>query len=1519
MTQDIRYRLAVDGAQETAAGFDKVNDAMARQAVEKQKLASQDAAGQAFLSSLREQAALYNKTADDALRYRAAQLGVAQAAGPLILQLQNQRAAHEEAAAGARKEAEALRESAAAKRASENAQASFVRTLKEQAETYGKSQAEILRYRAAQLGIGQGAEQYIQQIERQTQATGRLGASVGQTRAALSQLPAQFTDIFTSLAGGQSPLLVFIQQGGQIKDSFGGIRNAAGALLGLLTPVNVGVGLLAATLIGLGSAAISAGEDVAKLNRALSTTGNAAGLTETSFNALAASIADATGTGIGTARDVLLQLVETGRLSGRALEETAKAALRLSVTGVNASDAVKRLSGGVDDVASAAASLTKQYNFLNGAQLDYIKSLQDSGDLQGAQAEAMRLLNERIGDQSVNLSGVARAWKEAKEQAQAFAEATKSLFRGSTVDEQLREVQRQRAELARAGQARYFFGPSEVELADQERSLQGIVDRQREAAQAAAQKADADRASLGVQKIITDGLGKQARQAKELADTIALLNRADASPTQRIAAINAVNAKYVEQAKVVRKAREERDRSDENIAQFVDNARRKQRQDALALLERERDAAAASLKSVQDRTAGLQDEEKAAALATLKNISLAEAIEEVAIARLREQQARLQSGSEGFEAIEREIAARRQLQAELGGKAQREAIAADAKAAGEAYLAEFDRIRNGLTDALIQGGRSAKDLLVNLFRTLVLRPILDIPARAVAGVLAGAGSTGALAAGSDALGLANVVSNLGKLPTLFSNGFSALTGGFQTGILRLGDVLATSQSGLANTIGGFLQTNYATLGSIAGTLGAFGLGRAAGQVIGGGFGFGNSGNSTINLGGAAGAAIGSIVPGIGTAIGAALGAAVGGLVNRLFGRKLVDSGIEGTLGAAGGFSGQAVQRFDGGLFRSDKTVREALDPELQALLSGSVAGIKDATAAYAAALGLPVDGIKSFTQEIRLSFKDLSQDQVKQLVSDALTGFGKALVEPFRNELAPFIRAGEDAGQTLARLADSIGGVNPVLRELGVRLFDVGLAGADAAQQLIDGFGGASGFASSASSFYQKYFTEAERAARGTQIITEQLGLLGLALPGSREEFRRLVEVQDLTTTSGRQAFTALLGVSDAFDEIQRVAEGAGGTLQDFAAQLREAIDGALPKFLSPAQLEARSYEQIVAQLQAAGVQATIATLRDASKTQIFDFAAAFVAAGSNSEAAKVAVVGAASALADLKDAASQLRDEVAGKLQGAIESALPKFLSPAQQQERQFQKIVAGLQTAGVQATVQALRGATKDEIFSFAQAFVLAGNNSDAAKLAVVEAASALADLKDASSALTDSLTADIRQFLGTATVGDLSPLNPQAQFDAARQLFDTTLARARSGDADARGNLVGNARTFLEEAKSFFGSTTGFASIFSEVQGALASLLPEGAGAAAGTTPLDVAIASQASLSAVETSIAQANSVAAASGEKQVTVLLEVVANQRAQIAQVTAVAEAQLAEARQLLQVVARMAGISEQTLNAGVPG
>ncbi|HEA8669899.1 TPA: phage tail tape measure protein, partial [Escherichia coli] len=61
-----------------------------------------------------------------------------------------------------------------------------------------------------------------QSLSRQALAAQKAGISVGQYKAAMRTLPAQFTDIVTQLAGGQNPFLIMLQQGGQISDSFGG-------------------------------------------------------------------------------------------------------------------------------------------------------------------------------------------------------------------------------------------------------------------------------------------------------------------------------------------------------------------------------------------------------------------------------------------------------------------------------------------------------------------------------------------------------------------------------------------------------------------------------------------------------------------------------------------------------------------------------------------------------------------------------------------------------------------------------------------------------------------------------------------------------------------------------------------------------------------------------------------------------------------------------------------------------------------------------------------------------------------------------------------------------------------------------------------------------------------------------------------------------------------------------------------------------------------------------------------------
>lgn len=65
----------------------------------------------------------------------------------------------------------------------------------------------------------------------------------------MRMLPAQFTDVATQLAGGQSPWLILLQQGGQVKDSFGGMIPMFRGLAGAITLPMVGATSLAVATV----------------------------------------------------------------------------------------------------------------------------------------------------------------------------------------------------------------------------------------------------------------------------------------------------------------------------------------------------------------------------------------------------------------------------------------------------------------------------------------------------------------------------------------------------------------------------------------------------------------------------------------------------------------------------------------------------------------------------------------------------------------------------------------------------------------------------------------------------------------------------------------------------------------------------------------------------------------------------------------------------------------------------------------------------------------------------------------------------------------------------------------------------------------------------------------------------------------------------------------------------------------------------------------------------------------------
>ncbi|HDY8451671.1 TPA: phage tail length tape measure family protein [Klebsiella pneumoniae] len=88
-------------------------------------------------------------------------------------------------------------------------------------------------------------------LEKTQAQLGKTSQSAAQTANAMRMIPAQMTDIVVGLSTGQSPFMVLMQQGGQLKDMFGGIgpaiKGVGTYVMGLVNPYSVAaasVGLL---------------------------------------------------------------------------------------------------------------------------------------------------------------------------------------------------------------------------------------------------------------------------------------------------------------------------------------------------------------------------------------------------------------------------------------------------------------------------------------------------------------------------------------------------------------------------------------------------------------------------------------------------------------------------------------------------------------------------------------------------------------------------------------------------------------------------------------------------------------------------------------------------------------------------------------------------------------------------------------------------------------------------------------------------------------------------------------------------------------------------------------------------------------------------------------------------------------------------------------------------------------------------------------------------------------------------
>lgn len=401
-----------------------------------------------------------------------------------------------------------------------------------------------------------------------------------------------------------------------------------------------------------------------------------------------------------------------------------------------------------------------------------------------------------------------------------------------------------------------------------------------------------------------------------------------------------------------------------------------------------------------------------------------------------------------------------------------------------------DQMGQSFTDALMTGGQNVADYLRDLFRTLVLRPILMPAATGVASLISGPAAASTGGAGGLMSGIGSALGGVGAFGDFAATGaMSTLTG-----------------TGLGTTMG------------------------AAGALMQGG-----------SIAGGLGLGLGAIAPYAAAAYG------LYQLGKKLFGKKLDNTGITGTFSDTG-FSGQSFEQYSR-IIGGDSTKRRALSGDLDAVFDAGALAARESVKAYADALGLPAKAIEGITQKIKFSTKGQSAKETQEEIERFVGKYAETLASAYAPALKQFQKVGETVGETLQRLA-GLQTFSDTLADLGGVFQRVAGLSVDAREGFIAMAGGMDALGQKALAFVQEYYNRDEIAGIKAAEIKQALEAVGITQDvNSRDDFRKLVDGLDVSTQRGQEQLAALLDMAAGFTQVADYIAEIGGTLSGVAGQ----------------------------------------------------------------------------------------------------------------------------------------------------------------------------------------------------------------------------------------------------------------------------------------------------------------------------------------------------------------------------------
>lgn len=244
---------------------------------------------------------------------------------------------------------------------------------------------------------------------------GKYISGVGLARNELINLSRQAQDVFVSLASGQSPMTVLIQQGTQIADVFAASR---GSVAGFFVQVTAAIGPFLPLIAAAGAAvtafysAFNVSSQRLELTNSLNGVGRAAGVTGEQLNRLAVEAAASASITNSAARSIAAEFAKTGTIATSNLTRITRLTKDYAAsTGQDMGAAAKELASALADPSRGAETLNSKLGFLDSTTARAIRTATDYGD----KLRAQKLLLDAVAASTVAAEQAQSKWNQAWE------------------------------------------------------------------------------------------------------------------------------------------------------------------------------------------------------------------------------------------------------------------------------------------------------------------------------------------------------------------------------------------------------------------------------------------------------------------------------------------------------------------------------------------------------------------------------------------------------------------------------------------------------------------------------------------------------------------------------------------------------------------------------------------------------------------------------------------------------------------------------------------------------------------------------------------------------------------------------------------------------------------------------------------------------------------------------------------------------------------------------------------------